>query len=178
MGEVATTGSHAVGLVIREHTQTIDGVSFEQSVVGCTEDVPVTEDLRMRAMILALEKSLLEANPEHEGFSPIVNHFAPNVYAREMFLNKDLIVVGVIHKNSHINVLSKGKVLVATEEGVEEITAPATFTSKSMLKRAVYAIEDSVWTTIHPTEKTDIEEIMEDITATSYAALSVEGEQV
>lgn len=97
------------------------------------------------------------------------HHFAPGQYAREIELPAGKVVIGKIHKHAHVNVISKGKVLVFTEgEGVLELKAPITFISSPGTKRVVYALWDTVWTTVHVTDKTDLAEVEDEIIASSY----------
>lgn len=97
------------------------------------------------------------------------HHFAPGQYAREIELPAGGVVIGKIHKHAHVNVISKGRVLVFTEgEGVLELRAPHTFISSPGTKRVVYALWPTIWTTVHVTDKTDLEEIEKDIIAPSY----------
>ena len=100
---------------------------------------------------------------------PNVRHvFAPGVYAREMTLEKGQLIIGKIHKTAHINILSKGEVTVKTQFGVDHYVAPHTFVAPIGVQRVIYAHEDSVWTNIHPTDKTDPDEIEADVIASSY----------
>ncbi len=100
------------------------------------------------------------------------DHFHCNgVYAREIFIAKDTVLVGEIHLKDQINVVSKGKIRVATEEGVREIEAPCTFISPAGTKRAGYALEDTVWTVFHATQSTDQQEIREEFIAKDYEQL-------
>lgn len=99
---------------------------------------------------------------------PLVHHFAPGLYAREILLPKDSLVVGKIHKHAHVNNISKGSVVVYTEFGLEEYHAPCQFISKAGTKRAVLALEDTVWTTYHPTSEIDLEIIEEQVIAKSF----------
>jgi hypothetical protein len=98
-----------------------------------------------------------------------VDHvFAPGLYARQIQMPAGALVVGKIHKHAHVNTISKGRCIVATEFGYEEFTAPHTFVSKPGTKRAVYVLEDTVWTTYHPTEETDLGKIEDHVIAKSY----------
>lgn len=103
---------------------------------------------------------------------PIFHHFAPKQYGRELHMPKGLLIVGKIHKHSHLNIVSRGRCVVQTFEGEVEIVAPATFVSPAGVQRAVHCLEDTVWTTIHTTEGTsteaDLEQIEQAIIATSY----------
>lgn len=100
---------------------------------------------------------------------PVRHHFAPGSYGREMFLPKGLVVVGKIHKHAHVNVISQGHVRVFTEqEGILELKAPLTFVSSPGTKRVVEVLEDTVWTTIHVTDSTDLAEIEREVITTDF----------
>ena len=136
--------------------------------------LPLVLKSEVRNSILARNKimnlqSCLEVMAETDPVDcPLVHHFAPGLYAREILLPKDSLVVGKIHKHSHVNNISKGSVIVYTEFGMEEYHAPCQFISKPGTKRAVYALEDTVWTTYHPTNETDLEIIEEQVIAKSF----------
>ena len=101
---------------------------------------------------------------------PVQHHFAPGAYGREMTLPAGLVVVGKIHKHAHINVISKGRVQVFTEQdGVLELAAPCTFVSRPGTKRVVHVLEETVWTTVHVTDKTDLAEIEREVIATDFS---------
>ncbi len=105
---------------------------------------------------------------------PLKHHFAPGTYGREIFLPADTFVVGKIHKHAHLNIVSRGHCWVATEFGVREIDAtqgPVTFASEAGAKRALYVQEDTVWTTIHLTNSTDLAEIEREIIAPTFEDL-------
>lgn len=98
-----------------------------------------------------------------------VHHFSKGLYARELFLPAGSIVVGKIHKHEHLNVIMKGKVTVTTPYGTEDLEAPLIFESKPDTKRAVYAHEDTIWITFHPTEETDLSIIEDQIILKDYS---------
>lgn len=90
---------------------------------------------------------------------PVTNHFAHGVYGRELFIPKGTVLTGKIHKYSQLNIMSKGDISVLTEGGVKRVQAPFTIVSPAGTKRIAYAHEDTIWTTVHGTEETDIEKI-------------------
>jgi len=143
--------------------------------VGSLHNLLVPEDLGMRQAITQLEQHLIhqvpEATTDVDAVLPLVHHFAPHMYGREIFLPTESLVVGKLHRHSHLNVLMKGHVLVATEDGVEELIAPCVWTSKAGIKRVVYTLEEAIWLCVHPTETTDLDEIEENTIAKSYAAI-------
>jgi hypothetical protein len=132
-----------------------------------TQDVAVDRDT-FRDSILQLQE-VFGAYDQVD--CPLKHHFAPGVYAREISVPAGTLCVGKIHIHSHLNIISKGSGFVATETGREYFNAPYTFTSEVGTKRAVHAITDVIWTTIHLTEKTDLAEIEAEIIAPDYETL-------
>ena len=127
--------------------------------------------LGRRVAILRLQDAIvyggLDVGP---AACPVQHHFAPGAYGREMTLPAGLVVVGKIHKHAHINVISKGRVQVFTEQdGVLELAAPCTFVSSPGTKRVVHVLEETVWTTVHVTDKTDLAEIEREVIATDFS---------
>lgn len=102
---------------------------------------------------------------------PVFHHFGDGSYAREIHIDKGVILVGKIHRHSHPNVLSKGKVSVSSEFGTETFEAPRTWVSQAGIKRMIYAHEDAVWTTFHVTDSVDLEQIEHELIAESYNEL-------
>lgn len=133
-----------------------------QAVVCAQGDDPLT----IRTKILHLQESMLADEMHVE--CPVTHTFAPGVYAREMLIPKGTVIVGKIHKHAHVNIISKGKASVMTEFGPMQIEAPHTFVSQPGTKRVVVALEDVIWTTIHPTMETDLEKIEDEVIAKSY----------
>lgn len=125
-------------------------------------------DAAPRDKILALQEAidasrvscLHELVPKH--------HFAPGAYARELFVPAGRIVVGKIHRHAHVNVLSQGKCMVFTEDGLVELEAPHTFISTPGTKRVVFTLTDIVWTTVHVTNETDLAKLEAELIAPSY----------
>ena len=127
--------------------------------------------LGRREAILRLQDAIIsEGRDVGPASCPVQHHFAPGAYGREMTLPAGLVVVGKIHKHAHINVISKGRVQVFTEQdGVLELAAPCTFVSSPGTKRVVHVLEETVWTTVHVTDKTDLAEIEREVIATDFS---------
>lgn len=127
----------------------------------------------IRADLIALQESINQELPPAD--CPVTHHFAPGLYAREIFMPAGSVVVGKIHKHAHVNTISKGRCIVTTEFGREELVAPVSFISIAGTKRAVYVIEDTIWTTYHPTVvcevETDLDKIEQAVIAESYDEL-------
>jgi len=109
-------------------------------------------------------------------FAPVVDEYGCGTYAREIHLPKGSLVVGKIHRHSHINIISKGVVSVVTEYGKKYYTAPCTFVSEVGLKRAVLVEEDTIWTTVHLTQhlgEEKLAEIESEVIAETYEEIGM-----
>lgn len=104
---------------------------------------------------------------------PVREYFAPGMYAREITLPAGTVLVGAVHKVENLAVLSKGRIVLATDSGPIEITAPYTLTVKPGAKNAATALEDSVWTNFlpNPTDETDPEKLVEMFTESKACEL-------
>ena len=80
---------------------------------------------------------------------PVFHHFSIAQYARECHLPAQSFVIGKVHRHAHINVISKGCVIQADEHGLHVLKAPCTFVNEMGVKRVLYVLENTIWTTIH-----------------------------
>jgi len=131
-------------------------------------DIVPVDTLAMRAKLQRLESEMLKC----EQVEIQVKHiFSEGLYAREIFIPKGTLLTGKIHLTEHLNIISQGDISVLTEHGMKRIKAPCTIVSSAGIKRAGYAHEDTVWTTIHATNETDLEKLEAELIAPDYAAL-------
>lgn len=104
-----------------------------------------------------------------------LHYFAHGTYTRELRIPKDTVLTGKIHRDSCINIISKGKIRVVTDEGEYDIEAPHTFVSGPGVKKAGYTLEDTIWINVHPWDgEEDVDTIEEKIIIPSYKALAQE----
>lgn len=150
-----------MGAVLEAVIQPVEPFQFRQDV------------MRLQELMLSRDDKL---SPDTD--CPVRHMFAPGAYAREITLPKGSLVIGKIHRHAHLNFISVGKVRVLTESGPVEMTAPYSFVSEVGTKRVVYAIEETIWTTVHVTDETDLEKIEDHVIAKNYDeldALTLEG---
>tara|TARA_R110000744_G_scaffold352095_3_gene458147 strand:- start:11211 stop:12047 length:837 start_codon:yes stop_codon:yes gene_type:complete len=102
-----------------------------------------------------IEASLLE-QPQME--CPVVHHFGPGIYIREVRLPAGALAVGHTQRHRHMNIMLTGKVAMITNDGVNIVQAPLIFVGEPG-KKMGYVIEDCVWQNIYATEETDIEKL-------------------
>lgn len=92
---------------------------------------------------------------------PVLHHFGPGVYIREVRMPAGSLILGHRHKNAHTNILVSGRLKFLNEGGeVIELAAPAVITSNPGRKLA-YILEDTVWQNVYATEERDVEKLEE-----------------
>lgn len=101
---------------------------------------------------------------------PLAHRFTDGIYVREIMIPAGTPLVGKIHRHDHPNFLMSGTVRMITEDGPEEITGPKVMISKAGVKRALFAVTDLVWVTVHhnPTNTQDLKKIEKFVIADSY----------
>ena len=113
-----------------------------------------------REMVHKFEQAILK-QPQLQ--LKVIHHFGPGVYMRELHIPADVITTGRIHKYPCLNILAKGKRATLVGDFMEMIVAPHIHLSPAGSKRVSYTLEDSVWITVHATDKTNVEEIEKDL---------------
>lgn len=109
-------------------------------------------------------KELQDLMLKEPQFDVLTEHFfTDDAYARQITIPKGILVMGATHKTKHFFMVSKGSCVVNDGSGKFTITAPYIGITEKGTKRAIYALEDCVWTTFHVTTKTDLDEIENDI---------------
>lgn len=117
--------------------------------------VPQLPTVPTRAQIERLEDEMRNCPPVV--IEP-VHRFAKGLYAREITIPKGTLLTGRVHKTEHLN-FCVGDITVWTEDGMKRIRGHATLVSRPGTKRVGYAHEDTVWTTVHATEETELEKL-------------------
>lgn len=126
-----------------------------------------TERPSMRAQVARLENAVARL-PQVE--CPTRHHFGPGVYMREMTVPKGVTATGAVHKTEHLTIVV-GHCLLTTDDGVVEFAGYHVISSKPGAKRAIYALEETIVTTVHPTEETDLDKLCELLTESKPAEL-------
>ncbi len=114
----------------------------------------------MRQKVEKLERSMY-AMPQAE--CPVRHYFAPGVYAREITIPKGVTLVGAIHKTENLAILSKGRVVLVTDDEPQTLEAPCIVRVKVGAKNVFHALEDVVWTNFlqNPDNETDPDKLVE-----------------
>jgi len=116
-----------------------------------------------REKITSIENKMLEI-PEvmtAKDKEEYVNHtFLKNQYIRDLFIPKGEIFITKIHKVEHPFFLLTGEISILSEIGKLRVSAP------------YYGITKvSIFVTVHPTDKKDLNEIEDELIAKNYKEL-------
>jgi len=138
-------------------------------------DLEIRKDIQILQKIIEMQPNAFHGDSDN---CPLKHSFCDGFYVREIFIPKGTVVVGKIHKHAHPNFLMSGVVSVVTEEGNEIIEAPKAMISKAGTKRAVLALEDCVWITVHlnPENTQDLSILEDQIISKDYKSLGMEGD--
>ena len=98
--------------------------------------------------------------------APATHRFTPGLYTRQIFMPAGSAHRSKIHKTEHQFIVSQGSAFVSENGGPRFLlNAPYHGITKPGTWRALFIIQDCVWTTMHPTDKTTVEEVERDIIA-------------
>jgi hypothetical protein len=88
---------------------------------------------------------------------PVVHHFGPGIYVREVLMPAGTLVVGHHHKAPHLNVFLSGSLVLLDDDGkTKALKAPFLFVSPPGRKVA-WTVTDCVWQNVIATDETDID---------------------
>ena len=119
-----------------------------------TTAVKCADSPKVRDAIFALEDAMLQM-PQVD--LPVLHHFAPGLYARELFIPQGVTLTGYIHKTEHISILLSGTLIMTDGDGgAVELTGPRIEIAKPGTKRVAFATSDVRFLTVHATTETDI----------------------
>jgi len=88
---------------------------------------------------------------------PVIHHFGPGVYIREVTLPKGTFAIGHQQKTTHMNVFLKGKLTILNDdETLSEIAAPLMYVAPPG-RKVVLVHEDVSWLNVYPSDETDVQ---------------------
>jgi hypothetical protein len=117
----------------------------------------------VQELILKSPEALIGDSEAYLEKCPLTHRFGEGCYIREIFLPAGMVFVTKIHKKTHPYFVMRGVVSVATDKGSELITGPFSGITQAGTRRVIYVHEDTVWTTVHVTDETDVEKIEKEV---------------
>ena len=134
-----------------------------------------SEIVEHRQKMVALQHVLMQVDEKDHVELKSEHFFADGTYTRKTYIPAGILCVGKIHRYSCINMLVAGRGLVATDDSEGEIIAPFEWVSGPGIQKAVYAIEDMIWITVHAWDGLpDLDQIEDKVIVKSYEELDQE----
>lgn len=127
-------------------------------------NISVIEEAKNK--IQAIEEELFNLEP----VELIPTHlFADGLYIRQVTVPEGTLLTTKIHKKENVLFVLKGKCLVYANDGSSvEITAPYITVTKPGTKRAIYALEETLFMTAHATTETTVEGVEAALSTNDY----------
>ena len=119
-------------------------------------------DLELKEVSLANEKKEIAVGCSYE------HEFTKGIYIRKMFIPKGLFIITAIHLTEHPYFIMQGEVSVSLNGEITRLKAPYQGITKPGTQRGLITHEDTLWITVHATDKTDVEEITKDVVVDSF----------
>lgn len=135
--------------------------------------IPSNRDFRVSIVKLA---EMMKAGGSFNGhpLMPVdgietLHHYIPGVYIREVRIPKGMIIIGRIHTTEH-QCIVVGDVEISCEESHRRYIGYNTFHSRPGVQRALYTFEDTVFSTVHRTDETDPEKMLDQLSVETWEA--------
>lgn len=108
------------------------------------------------AKIEQVESHLLDL-PQVE--CPVVHHFGPGIYIREVTLPAGTLAIGHAQRFDHLNIMLTGAVAMVGDDGQTKVLrAPVIFVGKPGRKLG-YVLETCIWQNVYATDERDIDKL-------------------
>jgi len=117
-----------------------------------------------RAAITAVEKIIMSVD---QAECPVKHHFSQGIYIREMVIPKGTVLTGKVHKTEHLCIMC-GDLELASDGLKARMIGFHVLESKVGAKRLGLAHKDTIFTTIHATDETDIETLEKELFCNTY----------
>ena len=135
-------------------------IDIREGVTELSLDTPEFTEA-VQAQVDNLEQKIMDMPPAE---CPVVHRFTPGLYIREILMPKGTLITSKIHLTEHPYVISKGVVCVFIEGvGWKKYAAPFTGITKPYTRRILFIEEDTIWTTFHATDETDLAKLEEQL---------------
>jgi quercetin dioxygenase-like cupin family protein len=114
-------------------------------------------------VIHEFDLTLQEARANGEvapGVQEITHYQTDDLYGRRCRIPSGTVGATLVHKYDHIAICLSGTVVLVDQNGEKQtITAPAVVITKKGTQRAVLAVTDVDWVTVHHCENQDLDNI-------------------
>jgi hypothetical protein len=137
----------------------MDCFNLPSIAIKYNKDISVLSNIEKIELFEYFLKNYTDGSEQTAKELPLEHFICNKTYVRQITLPKDMILTGKVHNFDHTSILSKGEVTIMTSEGTTRIKAPATWISKAGTKRLIYVHEETIWSTIHQSENTQVKDL-------------------
>jgi hypothetical protein len=109
--------------------------------------IPTAEDIRLLELAMREHPAQIQIETTHA--------FGEGTYCRTMIAPEGALIVGKRHRDSCVNIISEGSIVVWSEHGAKRIDGPCVFESPPGTKRVGYVLKKTIWTTAHANPSND-----------------------
>lgn len=123
--------------------------SDDESLAGLFESHAALSQLEA---IFELETMLKQGNATGAvpaTVCPVTHFFAPGVYVRQMVIPAGVATIGHIHRHPCVTMIAYGDCIITSAHSRGRYGPGATFETPAGAKRAVYALADTMLSTVH-----------------------------
>jgi hypothetical protein len=151
----------------------------EETILDVFKSPMPLEEFRAKIAVFADEIK----NSEHgtddraviDTINPLEHTFGDGMYIRKIVMPANQIIISKIHKQKHPYFIMSGDVSVITENGLQRIKAPYNGITEAGTQRALYTHSETVWLTVHRTDETDTDKLLDILTVDNFNEL-IEGD--
>ena len=119
------------------------------------------------SQIKDMDEALTE-DAEIEKVNPLEHTFADGMYIRKIVMPAGQLIISKIHKQQHPFFILSGDVSVMTEKGVVRYNKPFNGITEAGTQRILYTHAETTWITVQRTNETDVEKIVNTLTAKDF----------
>lgn len=135
-----------------------------------SNDIAALLSGRLNESVEALEELMLQ----HEQIDiPADEKIVNGMYIRRITIPAGTILTGRVWLEDYVDIMISGKIVVATVDGVKELSGYNVCDGYGGRKRAGYALEDTEWLTVHKTDATECKGLLEQLSTFSMAEYKI-----
>ena len=130
------------------------------------EEAPTLDDVKYFVQCLKEDDGNLGKDP-----FPIEEYIKDGFYYRTVKIPAGHLLAGAIHRQDSTVLMSYGKLIVAAAGESTTLEGRVMFMSAKGKQKIGYAVKDSLWTDIHPTDATTCEEAYAELFTEDYSVI-------
>lgn len=138
--------------------------TVSKSALSAVRAEPTVVD-RVEARLIELGGEVRQRGDAGPDFAHVDHTFTPGLYTRTIRMAAGAIITSEVHRTEHPFVVHQGRCYVFNESSGEWtlLQAPYMGITRPGTRRLLLIVQETVWSTFHATDKTDVTEIENEI---------------